>query len=60
MGQNDPKTEKELRQKRFAEELQAQIRQRDEIRVKEQVKLRGKVPKHMFDQDEPMPQPQYA
>jgi hypothetical protein len=34
-GQADPRSEKELRQKRFAEELQAQIRARDEIRVKE-------------------------
>ena len=33
--QVDPRSEKELRQKRFAEELQAQIRARDEIRVKE-------------------------
>jgi hypothetical protein len=31
----DPRNDKELKQKRFAEELQAQIRARDEIRVKE-------------------------
>ena len=58
-GGADPKSEKEARQKKFAEELQAQIRQRDEFRVKEQVKLRGKLPKFAYDDDESFPVPAY-
>ena len=59
IGGGDPDTEKELKQKRFAQELQEQIKARDEARVKEQIKRRGKLPGYIFDENEELPEPAY-
>lgn len=51
--------DKESRQKKFAQELQEQIKQRDEARVKEQIRQRGKLPSYLHDENEELPQPAY-
>lgn len=55
-SQNDThRPDKESLQRQRAEELQEQIRQRDEQKFKEAVRARGKMPSFAFDPDEPLP-----
>lgn len=51
--------DKESRQRKFAQELQDQIKQRDEARVKEQIRQRGKLPSYLHDENEELPTPAY-
>lgn len=56
MGQrSQPVVDKEAMQRQRAEELQEQIRQRDEQKFKEAVRARAKQPSFAFDPDEPLP-----
>ena len=50
---------KEDKQKQFALELQEQIKARDEARVKEQIRRRGKLPSYLHDDDDKLPVPEY-
>mmetsp|Transcript_15508 Transcript_15508/g.21013 ORF Transcript_15508/g.21013 Transcript_15508/m.21013 type:complete len:82 (-) Transcript_15508:2716-2961(-) len=51
--------DKESKQRKFAQELQEQIRARDEARVKEEIRKRGKLPSYLFDGSEELPKPAY-
>jgi len=54
-----PDDDKEMKQKKFAQELQDQIRQRDEARFKEEIRKRGKLPGYLFDEKDEVPQPTF-
>ena len=51
--------DKESKQRRFAQELEEQIKARDEARVKEEIRKRGKRPGYMYDETEELPKPAY-
>ena len=51
--------DKESRQRKFAQELQEQIKARDEARVKEEIRKRGKLPGYIYDGSEELPKPAY-
>lgn len=51
---------RELKQRKFAQELQDQIKTRDEARIKEQVRRRGKLPSYLHEDMGDLPKPSYA
>lgn len=54
-----PGQDKDERQRKFAQELQEQIKARDEARVKEEIRKRGKLPSYLYDGTEEVPKPAY-
>lgn len=51
---------REIKQRKFAQELQDQIKARDEERIKEQIRRRGKLPSYLHDDMDELPKPSYA